>query len=76
MNAAEQEIARALTYSPLASPESIDREPNPFPSTSVAQPEESWFGDWRERLTHNLARRSDARWEPLTHTHASRDSAP
>ena len=55
--------------SPLATPEQLLGEPVPFPSTTAARPHESWFPDWRLRLTRNLARRSDGRWEPLTHVH-------
>ncbi len=58
------------TRSPLATPDAIANEPEPFPSTSSAAPHETWFPDWRRRLTSNLTRRSDGRWAPLTRTHA------
>lgn len=45
-------------------------EPAPFPVTSATEPVEMAFTDWRERLTRNLASRSDRRWEPLTSVHA------
>ena len=44
--------------------------PAPFPVPTKELPLESAFPDWRERLTRNLARRSDGRWEPLTRIHA------
>jgi len=65
-----------MTRSPLATPEVVGREPNPFPSTSIATPHETWFPDWRRRLTGNLSRRSDGRWEPLTRTHGPERSDP
>lgn len=55
--------------SALASQEAIGNEPHPFPTISAAAPYETSFNDWRERLTRNLTRRSDGRWEPLTRTH-------
>jgi hypothetical protein len=58
-----------MTRSPLATPEVVAKEPKPFPATSIAAPRETWFLDWRRRLTGNLSRRSDGRWEPLTRTH-------
>lgn len=54
--------------------EELAREPTPFPTRTVACPIESGFPDWRERLTRNLARRSDGRWEPLTRVHADDDT--
>jgi hypothetical protein len=45
-------------------------EPAAFPLTSTEMPQESAFPDWRQRLTRNLSRRSDGRWEPLTRVHA------
>jgi hypothetical protein len=53
----------------LATQEAIGNEPHPFPKMSDAAPYETSFDDWRERLTRNLTRRSDGRWEPLTRTH-------
>lgn len=52
-------------------PEQMARQPAPFPVKTAAHPIESGFPDWRARLTRNLARRSDGRWEPLTWVHAS-----
>jgi len=43
----------------------LARQPRPFPVATTAAVE-SGFTDWRDRLTRNLARRSDGRWEPLT----------
>lgn len=51
----------------LASPAHVANEPNPFPQATAKKPTEVWYDDWRERLTRNLASRSDGRWEPLTH---------
>lgn len=56
--------------SPLATAEQTARQPAPFPTTSTAEPMESGFPDWRRRLSRNLSRRSDGRWEPLTRTSA------
>jgi hypothetical protein len=66
-----EERGRALTHNPLATPEAIAREAPGFPSASAAEPEESWYVDWRLRLSRNLSRRSDGRWEPLTWFHAA-----
>ncbi|HJQ22012.1 MAG TPA: hypothetical protein VJ867_16830 [Gemmatimonadaceae bacterium] len=44
--------------------------PAAFPRTTRESPMESPFPDWRDRLTRNLARRSDGRWDPLTWVHA------
>jgi len=57
--------------SPLATPEEVANEPHPFPRVTAEKPLEKAFADWRERLTRNLARRSDSRWEPLTYIEAS-----
>ena len=58
-----------LTRSPLATQQAVAEEAPPFPSSSAAEPEESWHADWRSRLTRNLSRRTDGRWEPLTWFH-------
>jgi hypothetical protein len=42
-------------------------EPAPYPHSGAAGETERAFRDWRRRLTSNLARRSDSRWEPLTY---------
>jgi hypothetical protein len=63
--------SRALIYSPLATQEAIAKEEPPFPSATGTAPEESWYADWRARLTRNLSRRSDGRWEPLTWFHSA-----
>ena len=65
----EADARRRLSRSPRATPEEVAKEPEPFPSSSVTDCEESWYADWRMRLTRNLARRSDGRWEPLTWFH-------
>lgn len=57
---------------PFATAEAIAREPLPFPRTTADRPIETGFADWRRRLTANLSRRSDGRWDPLTETHAAR----
>lgn len=59
----------SLRRQPLATPLELANEPDPFPATTVAAPNESFYADWRKRLTRNLSRRSDGRWEPLTRTH-------
>ena len=56
--------------SPLATPEAIALEPTPYPRATGAESEETGFADWRVRLTRNLSRRSDGRWEPLTRVSA------
>lgn len=62
-------MVRHQIHDPLATPEAIGNEPPPFPKTTSAAPFESVFPDWERRLTANLSRRSDGRWEPLTWTH-------
>lgn len=65
------EVRHSMARSPRATPAQVGSEPEPFPSTTAERPETSWQRDWRERLTRNLSRRSDGRWEPLTWTHAA-----
>ncbi|HEV8445299.1 MAG TPA: hypothetical protein VGQ44_00670 [Gemmatimonadaceae bacterium] len=60
---------RSLMRSPTATPGEVAAEPAPFPSKTSAAPIETFFPDWRRRLNRNLSRRSDSRWEPLTHVH-------
>ena len=55
---------------PLATPAELANEPAAFPRVTAERPIETAFGDWRERLRRNLARRSDGRWEPLTYIEA------
>jgi hypothetical protein len=62
---------RSQFRGPLATSEAIANEPAPFPKTTREAPFESVFADWRKRLTSNLSRRSDGRWDPLTWTHGS-----
>ena len=57
------------SHSPLETQEAVALEPAPFPTATLAQPDETGFVDWRVRLTHNLSRRSDGRWDPLTRVH-------
>ena len=64
---------RPFIRNPLATPAETANEPAPFPLTTATESEESWHLDWRRRLTRNLSRRSDGRWEPLTRTHAPGD---
>lgn len=59
---------------PHAAPDAFVNEPAPFPKTTDDAACESGFSDWRERLTRNLSRRSDGRWEPLTRTHGAGQS--
>ncbi len=65
------EPRQPLTRSPLATPDAVAMEAPGFPSRSVENPHESWHADWHARLTRNLSRRSDGRWEPLTWFHAT-----
>jgi hypothetical protein len=69
----EVEARHRLSRSPRATSEELAKEPAPFPSQSVTDCEESWYADWHMRLTRNLARRSDGRWEPLTWFHQAAD---
>ena len=62
---------RSELHGPLATPAATANEPAPFPQTTNELPNETAFADWRDRLTANLSRRSDGRWEPLTWTHAA-----
>ncbi|HKW48163.1 MAG TPA: hypothetical protein VJN70_11990 [Gemmatimonadaceae bacterium] len=65
------DLPRARVHGPLAAPDAIAHEPAAFPTTTTDAPVETGFADWRQRLTSNLARRSDGRWAPLTSTHAA-----
>ena len=65
-------VRRTQARSPFATAEAIAKEPVPFPKTTADRSIETGFADWRRRLTANLSRRSDGRWEPLTETHAAR----
>lgn len=69
MNRPDDQARTPLTRNPLATPDAVSNEPQPFPSTTVDSPEETGFADWRRRLTGNLSRRSDGPWTPLTRTH-------
>jgi hypothetical protein len=62
-------LGRWRVRQPQASAADVASEPAPFPQTSTDSPLESWYPDWRRRLTRNLARRSSGRWDPLTWTH-------
>ena len=62
---------RSSIRSPLASPAEVAREAAPFPTKDADANDESFFPDWRRRLSRNLARRSEGRWDPLTWTHAA-----
>jgi hypothetical protein len=64
----------AAAHSPVATPRQVASEPPPFPSKTAACPIEIFYPDWRKRLTRNLSRRSDSRWDPLTRIHAERDT--
>lgn len=63
----------STSQSATATPDRVAREPAPFPRTSPAESTETFFPDWRQRLTRNLSRRSESRWEPLTRVHAEED---
>lgn len=56
---------RWVAHDPLATPEAVSHEPSPFPGATI-DAREVMREDWRQRLTRNLARRSDGRWEPLS----------
>ena len=60
--------------SPIATPEEVAAEPAPFAAKTPEAPGETFFADWRERLTRNLSRRSTGRWEPLTWVHSAERS--
>ena len=68
---ASPDSRRTGLHDPLATAEAIADEPAPFPRTTAQRPLETGFPDWRERLTANLARRSDGRWDPLTEIRAA-----
>ena len=63
------EAPRSRIHEPLATPEAVGAEPPPFPKPTSEEPLESAFADWQRRLTSNLSRRSDGRWDPLTWIH-------
>jgi hypothetical protein len=65
-------MVRPFIRGPLATQAEIADEPPPFPSTTNDLPCETPFVDWRDRLTRNLSRRSDSRWDPLTCIHGER----
>jgi hypothetical protein len=70
-----QEFApRSTLRLPMATPAQVAREAVPFPVKTSATPVETLFADWRRRLSRNLSRRSDGRWEPLTWVHAAEES--
>ena len=73
MSGPDAHSARPYVRAPLATPEETANEPAPFPRTTREAPLETAFADWRQRLTRNLSRRSDSRWEPLTRTHGASD---
>ena len=62
--------------SPIATAAEVALEPAPFPLKTSAMPIETFFDDWRCRLTRNLSRRTTGRWEPLTWTHSAARSGP
>lgn len=63
-------MPRSSLHSPIATPEEVGAEPPAFPVKTAVRPIETFFGDWRARLTRNLSRRSTSRWEPLTWVHS------
>ena len=60
------ETVRVFLRRPLATPEAVAKEIEPFPTTEGGTLLEHWHADWHARLTRNLSRRKDGRWEPLT----------
>jgi len=67
MTADEERRSNTPAQPALATPAQVAAEPAPFPSRSEGDTEEVFFADWQNRLTRNLSRRSDGRWEPLTY---------
>jgi len=63
---APNEYHSLLSRQALASPLAVSGGPAPFPRPTGDMLVEHGYGDWRRRLTRNLSRRSDARWDPLT----------
>ncbi|HXT14916.1 MAG TPA: hypothetical protein VN706_04760 [Gemmatimonadaceae bacterium] len=61
--------SHSTVRSPTATPAQVACEAAPFPVKTPANPIETLFPDWRQRLGRNLSRRSDSRWEPLTWVH-------
>jgi hypothetical protein len=61
---------RRLVRNPLATPQELAGEPDAFPAMTAEESIETGYPDWQRRLTSNLSRRMDGRWEPLTRTHA------
>jgi hypothetical protein len=57
---------RPFVRVPLATQAEVLHEPAAFP-VKLPGSVETCFSDWRLRLSRNLSRRSDGRWEPLTH---------
>ena len=74
MSAGEYHERWSRIRSPIATPEEVSVEARPFPITKAALPVETFFSDWRERLTRNLSRRNTSRWEPLTWVHSAQDA--
>lgn len=72
----QDEWPRQHIHDPLETSEAIARAPVPFPVATREAPLETLFPDWERRLTRNLSRRSDGRWDPLTWTHAVASSPP
>jgi hypothetical protein len=61
---------RTFIRGPLATPSQLADEPAAFPADQLNGSAETLFPDWQKRLTRNLARRSDGRWDPLTYVGA------
>lgn len=76
MSAVEGRGRRSTIRSPIATSAEVAAEPPPFPVKTIAAPVETFFPDWRKRLTRNLSRRSTGRWEPLTWVHSAENFGP
>ena len=63
----EERRSRTPFQPALATPSQVASEPPPFPVQSATHTEEVFFADWQRRLSRNLSRRSDGRWEPLSY---------
>jgi hypothetical protein len=67
-SSSDDERRRHLPVQPsLATHADGGAEPPPFPARKEGQTEEVFFSDWQRRLSRNLSRRSDGRWEPLSY---------
>jgi hypothetical protein len=65
---ADDERRNNTAFQPsFATPAKGAAEPPPFPLRPAGDVREYFFADWQQRLSRNLSRRSDGRWEPLSY---------